>query len=224
MFVLGAGNWRKGRVVNLARTRTTKLCTLSEQRSEGTELGLSSRSRVHRTLPPRPARGRQTGLLALKAKKGKPNVPLAPQNDLQVPEDGTPVFAILARSPVSGLWYPLGSMKGDGRAKMLVTAMRTSWGRKFYGDTLNKGVARSVFGEQGRRMIHAALRKYSALRKYTADDLEYGYRVIAKDFDYPTQMIRPEQAMSLVQWLRMKLSGGKPPSIALTDEIAEKRK
>jgi hypothetical protein len=160
----------------------------------------------------------------LQAKKGKPNAPLAPPNDLDVPDDGTPVFAILARSPVSGLWYPLGSMKGDGRAKMLVTAMRTSWGRKFYGDTLSKGVARSIFGEQGRRMIHAALRKYSALRKYTADDLEYGYRVIAKDFDYPTQMIRPEQAMSLIQWLRMKLSGGKPPSIALADEAADTRK
>jgi hypothetical protein len=224
MFIQGAGfsgtRWkpslnRNGQAVSLTTAHTHGVfCPRSRVQSAP-----ASAAGVHRStaLPHR-------GVIGLQAKKGKPNAPLAPPSELEVPEDGTPVFAILARSPVSGLWYPLGTMRGDGRAKMLVNAMRTSWGRKFYGDTLNKGVARSVFSEQGRRMIHAALHKYSALRKYTADDLEYGYRVIAKDFDYPTQMIRPEQAMSLIQWLKMKLGRGKPPSIAMKDESTEWRK
>ncbi|KAK4536452.1 hypothetical protein CDCA_CDCA08G2477 [Cyanidium caldarium] len=153
------------------------------------------------------------GAAHLMAKKGKPAMPLRPAAP-ELPEDGSPVFAIVVKSPVSGIWYPLVSMKGDNRAKMLVTAMRTQWGRRLYADTLNKGVARSVFSENGKRAVRRALQRYPQLRKHSYDALQFGFRTMAKGFDYPTQEITPELAMNFFQWAFMKLTGGKPPSLA----------
>lgn len=139
-------------------------------------------------------------------------MPLQPRQP-ELPSDGTPVFNVMVRSPVARMWYPLGTLRGDTRARILVTAMRTGWGRRLYGGTLSKGVARIVFSEQGTRMLDGAIRRYPALRKFDSSELEFGYKAVAKQFEYPTQVIGPEMAMSVWQWARMKLTGGKPPRV-----------
>ena len=39
-------------------------------------------------------------------------------------KDGMPIFTIYTRSKVAKIWYPCGSLKGDGRSKSLVEAWR----------------------------------------------------------------------------------------------------
>lgn len=69
-------------------------------------------------------------------KRNRFHAPKRPQRpgaeEVKLPEDGTPVFAIFVRSTTAKIWYPLGSVKGDDRSKQLVGALKNGLGRAIY--------------------------------------------------------------------------------------------
>jgi len=150
--------------------------------------------------------------LLIEAKKGRLQQPLRPQGQSPrgpppPPEDGTPIFSVFVRSRRTKLWYPVGAVRGDGRAKALVQSMRTSWGKKLYQGALNKGMAQTIFSGDGNKFTDQALRQYPQLKKSKAD-LQFGYKVTAKDInDWPTQVLTRDMRLPFFEYWKKRLSG-----------------
>ncbi|GAB0489648.1 hypothetical protein MMPV_000873 [Pyropia vietnamensis] len=147
--------------------------------------------------------------VVIEAKKGRVQQPLrpAPRGPPPVPEDGTPIFTVLVRSRRSKLWYPVGAVRGDGRAKALVASMRTSWGKKLYQGALNKGMAQAVFSGDGNKFTDQALRQYPQLKKSKAD-LQFGYKVTAKGVDdWGTQLLTRDMKLPFFEYWKKKFAG-----------------
>lgn len=147
----------------------------------------------------------------IEAKKGRLQQPLrpagAPRGPPPVPEDGTPIFSVFVRSRRAKLWYPVGAVRGDGRAKALVQSMRTSWGKKLYQGALNKGMAQTIFSGDGNKFTDQALRQYPQLKKSKAD-LQFGYKVTAKGVDgWGTQLLTRDMKLPFFQYWKKKLAG-----------------
>lgn len=164
---------------------------------------LSPPSRRAPPPPPAPA--------VIEAKKGRLQQPLrpagAPRGPPPVPEDGTPIFSVFVRSRRTKLWYPVGAVRGDGRAKALVASMRTSWGKKLYQGALNKGMAQTIFSGDGNKFTDQALRQYPQLKKSKAD-LQFGYKVTAKGVDgWGTQLLTRDMKLPFFEYWKKKLAG-----------------
>ncbi|KAA8498862.1 Protein HHL1, chloroplastic [Porphyridium purpureum] len=123
----------------------------------------------------------------------------------ELPKDGTPVFAIFARTQRAKIWYPVGMVGGDRNSKTLVNAMKANWSRKLYQGALDKGIAQVVFGPDSRKFLAGAMNKYPQLSKYR-DELEFGYKVISTEIrDWPTTIVTPEAALPFFEWVKYKL-------------------
>lgn len=75
------------------------------------------------------------------------------------------------------MWYPCGSLKGDGRSKALVESWRDNalFLKDQYKSTLDKGMAKSVF-DQKDQFMQSVYRLYPQLKK-SAGEIEFGYKV-----------------------------------------------
>lgn len=122
-----------------------------------------------------------------------------------MPEDGTPLFSIFVRSPRSRIWFPLGAVAGDARSKTLVNALKSGWGKALYQNSLDKGIAQTVYGAEGGRFLQTAIRQYPQLKK-SEKQLEFGYKVSAVDLeDAPTRVVDKDMALPFVQWVKKQI-------------------
>lgn len=134
-------------------------------------------------------------------KKGRVPRPMMPQRPQQqkteLPEDGTPVFALYVRTARAKIWYPLGAVKGDGKSKNLVDALKGGFARAMYQQALDRGMAQTLYGKEGSKYVQGAIRLYPQLKKYTSD-LQFGYKVAAVGLDeQPTKVVTKEMAGSM---------------------------
>lgn len=149
----------------------------------------------------------RTSRVAIEMKKTRYHQPKQPPRPEQfkIPEDGTPVFSVFVRSPRAQIWYPLGAVTGDARSKTLVNALKSGWGKVLYQNTLDKGIAQTIFGKDGGRYVQAALRQYPQLKR-SEKSLEFGYRVSAVDLeDKPIRLVTKEMALTFFQWATKKI-------------------
>jgi hypothetical protein len=136
-----------------------------------------------------------------KARFHQPPRPSRPEQ-MKVPEDGTPIFSIFVRSPRSKIWFPLGAVAGDDRSKTLVGALKSGWGKALYQNSLDKGIAQTVYGQGEKRFLQTALRQFPQLKK-SEKVLEFGYKVSAHDLDdAPTRVVTRDQALPFMQWAK----------------------
>ncbi len=141
-------------------------------------------------------------------KKSRFHAPLRkPKPEEQkLPEDGTPVFGIFVRTNRAKIWYPLGSVKGDDRSKMLVGALKNAIGRALYANALDKGIAQTIYGQGRRRFTESAIRMYPQLKRYQKE-LEFGYKVAAIDLEpQKIKAVTPDQALSAFETMKRKIS------------------
>ena len=91
--------------------------------------------------------------------------------------DGFPVFTVYVRSKTAKVWYPGGSLKGDGRSKSLVESWRdnTLMLKDQYKNSLDGGMAKSIFDDK-QKFTSSLVRMYPQLKK-SQNDLEFGYTV-----------------------------------------------
>lgn len=130
-------------------------------------------------------------------------------DEVKIPEDGTPVFAIFVRTNRAKIWYPLGSVQGDDRSKQLVGALKNRLGRALYSNALDKGIAQTVYGQNGARFITSALRMYPQLKRYQRE-LEFGYRVTAAGLEpQPTKAVSKDMALTFGDWAKKQWPFGK---------------
>lgn len=161
---------------------------------------------VHPVRPP-PAKQNTSRSAVVHMKKNRFHQSMRPQQQqqMQLPEDGTPVFGIFVRTTRAKIWYPLGGVTGDGKAKGLVNAMKGGFAKSMYVNALDKGMAATVYGKDNGRYVQNALRMYPQLKKYTKD-LEFGYKVTAVDLEeQPTKLLTREMAMSFGAWAKKKM-------------------
>lgn len=140
-----------------------------------------------------------------KARFHQPLRPQRPDSAVKVPEDGTPIFSIFVRSPRSQIWFPLGAVAGDKRSKTLVDALKSGWGRALYQNSLDKGIAQTVYGAERGRFLQTAVRQYPQLKK-SEKVLEFGYKVSAVDLEEgKTRVIDKDMALPFVQWVKKQI-------------------
>lgn len=151
----------------------------------------------------------------MQMKKSRFHQPVRPQRpgELPIPEDGTPIFSLFVRSTRSKIWFPLGSMEGDDRSKSLVNGLKSSIGKGLCQNSLDKGIAQTVFGRDKDRLMGTVIRQYPQLKK-NRNLLEFGYKISAKGLDdMPTRLVKEDMALNFFGWAKQKvdnaLSGGK---------------
>lgn len=149
----------------------------------------------------------------IEMKKARFHQPMRPKEDtMKIPEDGTPIFSIFVRSPRSKIWFPLASFGGDDRSKTLVNALKSGFGKAMYQNSLDKGIAQTVFGRDKGRLLQTAVRQYPQLKR-SAGELEFGYKISAKDLeDAPTRVVTADMALAFLPWAKKQLDnalGGK---------------
>lgn len=116
------------------------------------------------------------------------------QQNVPLPEDGTPVFALFVRTQRTKIWYPLGAVKGDDRSKNMVNALKGGFAKGLYQQALDRGMAQTLYGKEGTKYVQGAVRMYPQLKKYT-NDLQFGYKVAAVGLDeQPTKLVTKEMA------------------------------
>lgn len=104
------------------------------------------------------------------------------------------------------MWYPLGAVKGDERSKSLVDALKSGFLRSMYANTLDKGIAQTVYGKDRQRFLQNATRMYPQLKKYVKE-LEFGYKVAAVGLDeQPTKVLTPDMSLSFFSWAKKQLN------------------
>jgi hypothetical protein len=135
-------------------------------------------------------RSSRSGLDAVQmGRKGRPKMPnqYATQQSMQqqqqapqMPEDGTPIIYLYARSRQGNPWYPVSAMKGDGQTKTLVNGwMNAPFGRNVIRDTLDEGIAKSIF-ESERRLANLAAEQHRQLNDNKAR-LQWGFKIMDRD-------------------------------------------
>jgi len=140
-----------------------------------------------------------------KARYSPGQSPPPQQQGMSLPEDGTPVFAIFARTQRAKIWYPIGMVGGDGKSKTLVSAMKTSWGRTLYRGALDKGIAQVVFGPDAGKFLNNGLKQFPQLKRYR-NELEFSYKVLSTEIEsWPYTIVTKENAMPFLDWAKMKL-------------------
>eukprot|EP00600_Ochromonadales_sp_CCMP1393_P000792 CAMPEP_0174984526 /NCGR_PEP_ID=MMETSP0004_2-20121128/17775_1 /TAXON_ID=420556 /ORGANISM="Ochromonas sp., Strain CCMP1393" /LENGTH=180 /DNA_ID=CAMNT_0016236953 /DNA_START=144 /DNA_END=686 /DNA_ORIENTATION=- len=97
------------------------------------------------------------------------------QIDANKPE-GVPVFKIFVRPKAGGLWVPCGDLAGDQRATALVNAWLSGFMSDMYKSQLDKGVAKSIFSQED-QFTKSLIENYKPFKKFTKDDIEFGYKV-----------------------------------------------
>lgn len=141
-------------------------------------------------------------------------VPQRPQQQQQMklPEDGTPVFALFVRTPRQKIWYPLGAVKGDDRSKNLVNALKGGFASGMYQKALDRGMAQTLYGKDNNRYLDGAFRLYPQLKKF-AKELEFGYRIAALNLeDQKTRVVSKDLALPFFASVKKQVSdflGGK---------------
>lgn len=116
------------------------------------------------------------------------------QQNVPLPEDGTPVFALFVRTPRTKIWYPLGGVKGDNRSKNLANALKGGIARGMYQNALDRGMAQTLYGKDSNRFLQNAIRLYPQLKKFTKE-LEYGYKMSAVGMEeQKTRVVSKEMA------------------------------
>eukprot|EP00596_Hydrurales_sp_CCMP1899_P006202 CAMPEP_0119041686 /NCGR_PEP_ID=MMETSP1177-20130426/12970_1 /TAXON_ID=2985 /ORGANISM="Ochromonas sp, Strain CCMP1899" /LENGTH=221 /DNA_ID=CAMNT_0007007921 /DNA_START=73 /DNA_END=738 /DNA_ORIENTATION=+ len=90
--------------------------------------------------------------------------------------DGVPVFKVYVRPKVGGLWIPCGDLAGDKRATSLVNAWMSGFLVDLYRGQLDQGIARSIFTQED-SFAGNIIDNYKPFRKYTKDDLQFGYKI-----------------------------------------------
>ena len=141
-------------------------------------------------------------------KKSRFHAPLRPPkpDEQSLPEDGTPVFAIFVRTNRARIWYPLGSVKGDDRSKMLVRALKNAFGRALYQNALDRGIAQTIYGQGRRRFTDSAIRAYPQLKRYKKE-LEFGYKVAAIDLEaQKIKAVTPDQAVGVFDAMKRNIT------------------
>ncbi|GJQ10332.1 hypothetical protein GpartN1_g2123.t1 [Galdieria partita] len=138
----------------------------------------------------------------------------------QLPQDGTPVFTLFTKLPDRPLWFPIASFQGDSRSKTLVNACKTAWGRRLYMGTLNRGVARSVFGKDFGRMLQNIVRQLPDLREHQSE-LQFAYDVSQKDAETKLSKVQvtPEMGMTGIEWLRYRVTQRVPDDMQVAMKI-----
>ena len=89
---------------------------------------------------------------------------------------GVPIFKIFVRPKAGGLWIPCGDLAGDPRATALVNAWLSGFMEDMYKSQLDKGVAKSIFTQED-AFIKGLIENYKPFKKFTKDDLQFGYKV-----------------------------------------------
>lgn len=90
--------------------------------------------------------------------------------------EGVPVFKIFVRPKIGGLWIPCGDLAGDQRATALVNAIMAGFMTDMYKGQLDKGLAKSIFTQED-AFIKNLIENYKPFKKFTKDDLQFGYKV-----------------------------------------------
>jgi hypothetical protein len=79
------------------------------------------------------------------------------------PTDGSVLFYLYTRSGQNKPWYPVSAMKGDAKAKGLLSAwLNAPFGKSVFKDRLDEGMARTIF-ESERRLAGMAVEQYAQL-------------------------------------------------------------
>lgn len=104
-------------------------------------------------------------------------------------------------------------MEGDDRSKSLVNGLKSSIGKGLCQNSLDKGIAQTVFGRDKDRLMGTVIRQYPQLKK-NRNLLEFGYKISAKGLDdMPTRLVKEDMALNFFGWAKQKvdnaLSGGK---------------
>ncbi|KAK4525103.1 hypothetical protein GAYE_SCF08G3008 [Galdieria yellowstonensis] len=168
------------------------------------------------------------GVLSLVSKKGRKMRQQFYQEQLkrqnaatQLPEDGTPIFTLFTKTPDRPLWFPIASFQGDSRSKMLVNACKTIWGRRLYMGTLNRGVARSVFGKDFGKLLQNIVRQLPDLREQQRE-LQFAYDVAQKGSEnnqLKKIQVTPVMGMTGIEWLRYRLTQKAPSDMQVAMKI-----
>jgi hypothetical protein len=87
-----------------------------------------------------------------------------------------PVFNIFVRPKVGGLWIPCGDLAGDQSATALVNGWMSGFMGDMYKGQLENGVAKAIFN-QGDGFTNNLIENYKPFKKFTKDDLEFGYKI-----------------------------------------------
>ena len=143
----------------------------------------------------------------IRMKKGRFHAPLRPkrQDQLKLPQDGTPIFAIFVRTTRAKIWYPLGAVQGDARSKTLVDALKGRFARALYENALDRGIAQTVYGKDSTRFLQNAVKMYPQLKRYQKE-LEFGYRVMAIGLDgQKTKAVTRDMALPFFAWAKKRL-------------------
>ena len=87
-----------------------------------------------------------------------------------------PVFKVFVRPKAGGVWIPCGDLAGDNRATALVNAWMSGFMVDMYRGQLDSGIARSIFAQED-SFAQNIITNYKPFRKFTKDDLEFGYKI-----------------------------------------------
>ena len=103
---------------------------------------------------------------------------LQPQNPTGPDGKPFPIFQVFVRPKAGGLWIPVGDLQGDERSSAVVTAWMEGFigmGNMYKGE-LDRGIARSVFGNNG-AFAQNIIENYKPFKRYTPKELQFGYKV-----------------------------------------------
>lgn len=99
------------------------------------------------------------------------------QNQMkQNQKEGVPIFKVFVRPKAGGLWIPCGDLAGDERATAVVNAYMSGFMTDMYKGQLDNGIARSIFAQED-QFVAGLIDNYKPFKKFTKDDLEFGYKV-----------------------------------------------
>lgn len=94
----------------------------------------------------------------------------------QTKTEGVPVFKVYVRPKKGGLWIPVGDLAGDARATAICNAWMSGFLTDMYKTQLDQGIAKSVFTQED-QFAQGIIDNYKPFKKFTKDDLEFGYKV-----------------------------------------------
>ena len=89
--------------------------------------------------------------------------------------EGVPIFQVYVRPKVGGLWLPVGDLQGDQRSTAVLQAWMSGFMSDMYKAELDRGIARSVFGQE-QAFAKNIIENYKPFKKYTTADLSFGLK------------------------------------------------
>lgn len=179
--------------------------SLTPYKGEGSICSSFSNRFVLRATPISESFQNRRAQIYMKKGRSRQNIQPRGQERMSLPEDGTPIFALFVRTKRAKMWYPLGAVQGDDRSKTLVNALKGGIAKGMYQNSLDKGIAQTVYGKDSDRFRQNAFRMYPQLKKYQ-NNLEYGYKVAAVGLDeQELKIVTKDMALPFTAWAKKKL-------------------